>query len=125
MVTGNVFGKLFEKINYSIHMWKNVCHPTDSPWQQSQATPVVIMCWDFEQKTSTHHVFVSFQYCGVVVTVSGKGYWKKKITETSVNFPPEHSIPPYCHGTHPKVDTHKADVRVFFFCVVLLLVHAV
>ena len=38
----------------------------------------------------------------------------KKITETSVNFPPEHSIPPYRHGTHPNVDTHKVDIRVFF-----------
>ena len=99
MVTGSVFGKLSEEINYSIHMWKSVCHPTDSP---------------SSQKASTHHVFVSFHYCVVVVTVSGNGYWGKKITETSVNFPPEHSIPPYRHGTHPNVDTHKVDIRVFF-----------
>lgn len=84
MVTGNVFGKLSEEINYSIHMWKSVCHPTDSP---------------SSQKASTHHVFVSFHYCVVVVTVSDKFYWKTSLWRSalpiriSVNFPPENSLP--------------------------------
>ena len=39
---------------------------------------VVIMWCDLEQKTWPHHVFVTFHYCVVVVTVSGNLYWKKK-----------------------------------------------
>lgn len=60
---------------------------------------VVIMWCDSEQKTWPHHVFVTFHFCVVVVTVSGNLYWKKKSlqqwsTETSVNCPPENSLLP-------------------------------
>ena len=56
MVTGSVFGNLYEEKKYNIYTWKIVCHP------------------DCPTESSSHfwHVFVSFYHSVVVVTVLKK-----------------------------------------------------
>ena len=68
------------------------------PWRQSHVAPcswmAVIMWGDWEKKTLTHHVFVSFCYCVIVVTVSGNLYWKITVMVS----PPDqdfNNIPPW------------------------------
>ena len=57
-------------------------------------TLTLIRHCDSEQKTLTHNIFVSFQYCVVVVTVSDNFTATVSLTETTVNFPPVNSLPP-------------------------------
>ena len=49
-----------------------------------------------EQNTLTNHVFVSFYDCVIVFgnLYQKKSLWCTLLIETSVNFPPENSLPP-------------------------------
>ena len=94
VVTGSVFGNLYEE--------KKILHPyMEKPLSSCLSSRLFVIflpenqhlspaaelsgsyiwmwvtMWCDSEQTFTHHVFVSFYYCFVEVTVSGNLYWKK------------------------------------------------